>query len=190
MEQWKDIPGFEGYYQASSFSRIRSVNRTIDHKENFSSNTYKKTYKGKIKSQFVTGGYYRISLCVNNKERQYTAHRLIALTFIPNTLNKSQVNHKDGNKLNNSIDNLEWCTPSENAKHAVSTGLVKILKGKKSKSYGKTGFLHPCTQKVKDTVTGKMITTRYVAKISGYSFSHMHDVLNGKYKNKTRFIKQ
>lgn len=88
-----------------------------------------------IPVQFTTGtGYKAFSY-----KRSYLVHRLIAETFIPNPDSKPVVNHKDGNKLNNSVENLEWVTVKENVRHAVDTG----LKGNRpSKCYGKkkTGF--------------------------------------------------
>ena len=80
----------------------------------------------KIKSQYISStGYYMISVSKNNKSKSYRVHRLLAETFIPKN-NKSQifVNHIDGNKLNNCLENLEWCTHLENMKHAFKTGLA------------------------------------------------------------------
>lgn len=70
-------------------------------------------------------GYREVILSENGESKNYLVHRLIAITFIPNPLNLPQVNHKDGDKLNNRVDNLEWCTRSENLKHAYANGLEK-----------------------------------------------------------------
>lgn len=79
----------------------------------------------KIKSQYVSdSGYYMVTFSYNNKSKPQRVHRLIALTFIKNPNNYRFINHIDGNKLNNSISNLEWCTHSHNMKHAFDTGLV------------------------------------------------------------------
>jgi hypothetical protein len=68
-------------------------------------------------------GYSQIGLCQNNKVKSFHVHRLVAECFIPNPLNLPQVNHKDGNKKNNYVWNLEWCTSKENCNHAVKNGL-------------------------------------------------------------------
>ena len=81
--------------------------------------------------------YYHVNLMKNNIPTITTVHRLVAKAFIPNPGNKPQVNHIDGNKLNNIVDNLEWCTARENAKHAYRNGLEKIYKGVKNYHYGK-----------------------------------------------------
>ena len=67
--------------------------------------------------------YFMISLCKNGKAKKFLVHRLVAKAFIPNPLNKEQVNHKDGNVHNNVVDNLEWCTNAENTKHAYENYL-------------------------------------------------------------------
>lgn len=79
----------------------------------------------KIKSQYVSDtGYYMISVSQNNKSKPYRVHRLLAQTFISNPHNKPEVNHKDGNKLNNSLGNLEWVTHLENMQHAFKSGIA------------------------------------------------------------------
>lgn len=76
-----------------------------------------------MKTRIVNGGYHAIGLCVLRKRKNFLLHRLIALVFIPNPDKKPHINHKDGDKDNNSFSNLEWCTPKENAHHAYATGL-------------------------------------------------------------------
>jgi hypothetical protein len=74
-------------------------------------------------TQSLRGGYLFVSIAKDNSRKAPTVHQLVANAFIPNPDNYTCINHKDGNKLNNSVDNLEWCTPAENNKHAYSTGL-------------------------------------------------------------------
>jgi hypothetical protein len=86
-------------------------------------------------------GYYQICLCSNGKAKNVMVHRLVAIYFIPNPENKPCVNHKDGNKLNNDVLNLEWCTYRENSVHAQITGLSKkppSLKGKFGKDHNRS----------------------------------------------------
>ncbi len=82
-------------------------------------------YNKNIKSQYISStGYYMVSLSYENKSRPQRVHRLLACTFINNEKNEKFINHIDGNKLNNSLDNLEWCSHSYNMKHAFDTGLI------------------------------------------------------------------
>lgn len=74
----------------------------------------------KLKPSIVAYGYYGVILCQNGKTYSKRVHRLVAEAFIPKVKKKSQVNHKNGNKLDNSIENLEWCTPKENIHHAFN----------------------------------------------------------------------
>lgn len=101
-ELWKDIYGFEGLYQISNLGRVKSFPRN-------------KTKGGIMQQMKDKYGYLIISLCKDGKTKNYKIHRLVALHFIPNeNLFKTQINHKDENKENNNVDNLEWCTPEYN----------------------------------------------------------------------------
>lgn len=106
MEVWKEIPGTNGEYNISNYGRVKTA----------------KT--GRILSPAIDArGYERVCLFKTNRNKRYKVHRLVALTFIPNPNNKGQVNHKDGNKRNNCVDNLEWVTNQENMDHSRATGL-------------------------------------------------------------------
>lgn len=120
-EIWKDIKGYEELYQVSNLGRIKSLKRIIyDVKKSY-------TKKEKIRKLLISKeSYIRISLCKNGKQKKYCVHRLVAETFILNSNNKTQVNHKDCNKHNNNAKNLEWCTPKENVTHAINNGLCDL----------------------------------------------------------------
>lgn len=119
-EIWKDLPDFQGIYQASTKGRIRMLDHYTTHlREN--GTMYRRKCRAMIrKLQRNYDGKY---LAVGLKHHSYTVHRLIAKTFLPNPKNLEFVNHKDGNKHNNNVENLEWCTRQENETHAFATGL-------------------------------------------------------------------
>lgn len=95
--------------------------------------SFKSSSDGKIISQFLDKhGYLQVNLYKENHRKHLLVSRLVALTYIPNPEAKPQVNHKDGNKINNNISNLEWCTGSENVKHSFDTGLQKKKYGSES----------------------------------------------------------
>ena len=109
QEEWRDIKGFEGYYQVSNLGRVRSVDRVIINTGNKGENK-RSHYKGKILRQAHRNkGYLGVILTKNSKQHSFSVHRLVAQAFIPNIKNLPQINHKDENKENNSVDNLEWC---------------------------------------------------------------------------------
>jgi len=117
-EIWKDIPGFEGNYQASNLGRIRSLDRKIWCPSNKSFSFI----KGKIlKPDGCDKPYYQISL-YKNGPKHFLVHRLIAMTFIPNPNNYPEINHKNLNKYDNRAFNLEWCTRLHNQRHAHRNG--------------------------------------------------------------------
>jgi len=126
-EIWKDVVGYEGYYKISSFGNLMSCDRKVQSKNN--SYALK---KGKIKKCAITNCYKLAMLSKYNSEKGFSVHRLVAIAFIPNPKNKPEVNHKDGNKLNNHFLNLEWCTRSENAIHSYANNL----------QVGRAGSLH------------------------------------------------
>jgi hypothetical protein len=114
-EIWKDIIGYEGLYQVSNLGRVKSLSRY---------DRLGRYHTGKILSDCDNGTGYRIvGLKVDGKQKTFTIHRLVATAFIENLHNYDYVNHKDGDKTNNRVDNLEWCTASENMLHAVKLGL-------------------------------------------------------------------
>ena len=123
-EIWRDIEGYEGLYQVSNLGRVKSLTRIIHHKNNTLQPRYEKIMNAKNNQR----GYLKIRLSKNSKRSSYYVHRLVALTFIPNDNNKRCVNHKDCNKLNNILDNLEWATDSENIIHAYNNNLFKTQK--------------------------------------------------------------
>lgn len=99
--------------------------------------------KNKLKPQVHNKGYLRVYLSKNGKVSKKYIHRLVAETFIPNPNNLPQVNHIDGNKKNNNVNNLEWVTSKENIIHAFKTGLSVIPKGENNHLYGKRGDKTP-----------------------------------------------
>lgn len=107
-EKWCDIPGYEGLYAVSNKGRVKDLWKP----------------KGKeILPQFEDGiGYRGVNLRRNGISRKCKVHRLVALAFLPNPENKPQVNHKDSCRSNNNVENLEWCTGSENMKHGYDFG--------------------------------------------------------------------
>lgn len=120
-EIWKDIPGYEGYYQASTFGRIRSLDR-----DRVDTLGRKFRVKGTIRKPATSkDGYLELDLNCDGHVKYFRVRRLVAITFIPNPENKPEVNHKDGNKKNNSALNLEWVTSLENIHHAIETGLKR-----------------------------------------------------------------
>jgi len=136
-EIWKAVADSNGEYHISNHGRVKSY----------------KCGKERILKPYLLGGglpYYAYSLHIKNKRKICKVHRLVALAFIPNPDNKPQVNHKDGNKLNNHIDNLEWMTSKENHQHAWDTGLFEGKRLAKSKA-------------VIDIVTGKKYDALNVA---------------------------
>lgn len=116
-EIWKDIPNYEGLYQVSNLGRIKSIGRRV------SWEFYNKPCARNHNERIITPeigkiGYCRVGLCKNGKRTRYNLHRIIAKAFIPNPNNLPTVNHKNGIRTDNRLENLEWASYSENNMHA------------------------------------------------------------------------
>lgn len=117
-EQWVDIIGYENKYQISNLGEVKALN-------------YRNTGKEHIINKKDNKGYLEVALWKNGVRRMFSVHRLVAQAFIPNPQNLLQVNHKDENKYNNSVDNLEWCTQYYN--NIYGTRLNKVSNTLKQK---------------------------------------------------------
>lgn len=134
IEEWRDIKGYEGYYQVSNLGRVRSLDRAIKNKGNLGNNKISH-YKGKTLSLVKNKkGYLRVILTKNCQGKGYSVHRLVAQAFIPNPNGFPEVNHIDENKINNYVNNLEWCTTKYNINYGSWREKQSIShKGKRAK---------------------------------------------------------
>lgn len=128
-EIWKTIKGYETNYEISNLGRVRSIDRI--YKRTF--NTTRKLTGKILKPFLVNGNYLCVYLCNDAGKKSHKVHRLVATHFIPNEENKREVNHIDGNRQNNQLNNLEWNTRAENNLHSY------LHLGKKPPMKGKTG---------------------------------------------------
>lgn len=160
MEVWKIIPDTNEKYMASSNGRIK----------NFNTNKVLKTR--------ISRGYELVNIQIKGKPKTFTVHRLIAKTFIPNPMNKREINHKDENKLNNALSNLMWCTSKENANWGTRNERI-------SKSI--TGLQRISVNKVRviklDIESNEIIdsynSVSEAAKLNNIGQSNISDVLRG-----------
>ena len=137
FELWKDIEGFEGLYQVSTWSRVRSMDRLVIYK-----NGVKRFFESEIlKPSYDKGGYLRVGLTKDKKQTHHFLHRLVAIAFIPNPNNYPQVNHKDENPKNPKVENLEWCTDKYNKNYGTAIKRRVEKRSKKVYQYDLQGNL-------------------------------------------------
>lgn len=161
-DEWKDIVGYEGYYKISNTGEIKSLERFT--KSN-------KTRSRKVPAKIINfridkDGYKTRTLCKDAKKYKISEHRLVALTFLPNPNNLLQVNHKNGIKTDNRVENLEWCTDSENKRHALDNDLKIPAKGD---SIGTSKITNEQAIKIKQLFK-KGYTTRKISDIFQISY--------------------
>lgn len=175
-EVWKDIKGYEGLYQVSNMGRVKSLGRV----DGSNHRLYEKILKLKKRNN-----YLGIDLHKNGELRTYSVHRLVAQAFIPNPNNLPQVNHIDENKINNQIDNLEWCTVLYN--NTYGTRMERQIASKNIPIYGFTN--NPYYRKIwfssisqaKDFINGDQTGISHVLRgryktHKGWSFKYAYDV--------------
>ena len=178
LEIWKDIKDYENLYQGSNWGRVKSLDRWVK-----DTNGSLRFYKGRIlKPGTNTCGYLQVSLYKNGKEKIFYVHRLVAEAFIPNPNNLPEVNHRDENKQNNSVENLEWCDRLYNVRYG--TGIER--QKKKQLNNIKTS-----KTVVQYTLDGKFIrewkSTAECGR-NGYNQRHVSECCKGKIKKHKNFI--
>lgn len=164
-EIWRDISSYEGLYQVSNLGNVKSLNYL---------RTGNERMLKPVKNRY---GYLLVNLCKNGKTRLFKVHRLVAKAFIPNTNNKSDVNHKDENKANNCVDNLEWTTRKENINYGTHNERMSKSKSKAVIQYSLDGeFIRkwPSATQIKIEL--------------GFSQSHISDCCKGKQKTAYGYI--
>lgn len=185
-EIWEDIKGFEGFYQFSNMFRVKMLSRSVK-----AGNGYRTIPERVLKLSKFPNGYLFFRLFVNYESTHVSQHRLIGLHFISNPENKPFINHKNGVKDDNRVENLEWATASENSQHAYKTGLRNGLpkekvhffgkKGVDSYAFHRTGGLNPKAKKIKClTLDVTFGCTKEMSDYLGISGSKISEVCNNK----------
>jgi hypothetical protein len=176
MEIWKDIIGYEGLYQVSNLGRVKSLARTI-----YRGHNRPLPLKERILKQGCKDGYRQVNLANYGKIKTIRVHRLVAEAFIENTENKPFINHINGVRNNNKLNNLEWCTQSENLKHAYKIGNKKPIRmigadnvTSKIVLNTKTGIFYSCIREAAEAISIKRST--------------LGAMLRGDNPNKTNYI--
>lgn len=186
IEIYKDIKGYEGLYQISNFGNVKSIERMVKN----SSHSYMKLKERILKFKKSKAGYIQASINMNNVAKYFYVHRLVAIAFLENPENKRTVNHKDGNKLNNSLENLEWATHKENSQHAFNAGLYdNAILGAKIR--GKRLLLekNKNSKIVLNTETGiYYLCMREAAESTTYAVSTLQQKLTGRVINNTNLL--
>ncbi len=184
MEQeiWKDVIGYEGLYQVSNLGRVKSLFRLMEYPN------YNKVLNERILKNLINSkGYYCTILYKNKKAKTFLVHRMVAIAFIPNPYNKPQINHKDGNKLNLSLSNLEWASCRDNILHAYNIGLnyvsdkQRMILAERNKT-----TINKSARKVIDSKTGIIYPSiAHAARELKMQKNTLRIFLIGKYPNKT-----
>ena len=172
-EVWKDVIGYERCYQISSLGRLKRKEKKIVNKGNIHTLRERIINPYRDKKGYLV---YRLK-CDNGKIKRYFAHRLVAIHFISNPENKPEVNHIDGNKENNCVNNLEWVTTRENINHAVENSLRGDFKGE---SNGYSKLTDGDVIKIKTMLLNNNLKQAEIAKIFNVSPSTISLIKRGK----------
>ena len=173
LEIWKPVVGYESYYEVSSLGNVRSLERIVY--VNRGSGFYSKK-KAKILSQCIVQGYCTVGLSKSGKRKHSLVHRLVLQAFTRNKKNRNQVNHINGDKTDNRLENLEWCNASENMTHAYELGL-KNKPHQKGKNNNNAKLTESQAKKIKDDLLGG-ISVKALKKKYKVSFSPIYKIKN------------
>lgn len=161
MTEWRKIKRFDGY-EISSDGKVRS-------------NRHKSVNKI-LRVSCATDHYPRVVLCINNKRKNMTVHRLVANAFIKNPNAYKVVNHKNGIKTDNRAENLEWCTHGHNTRHAMNEGLINIM----CENAPSAKLTNENVLKIKKMLIGKELTHKDISKIFGVHETTISSINTGK----------
>lgn len=170
-ENWLPVKGYEDFYEVSDLGNIRTIERYIT----LPTHSYLK--KSKFLTQYEDGrGYLHVKLYNGKgKPKSVTSHRIVASTFIPNLQDKPQINHIDGNKLNNKLENLEWCTHEENMFH------VRTMNQRRSSIEGENNISSKLTK-------NQVLEIREKYSKGGITMTKLGELYNTKYTNISSII--
>ncbi len=174
MEVWKDIEGYEGFYQVSNLGRVRGLDRYVNDKrygKRFKKGTIFTPCRRKRGQQYLA-----VILTKDCIAKTHSVHRLVAKAFIPNPDNKSQVNHLDEDPTNNRVDNLEWATSKENLNYNGRQQRIEQPKKKRVNAYDKQGNLVYSFESIRE------------AGRHGFSREAISHHLNGKAKSSGGYV--
>lgn len=174
IETWADIDGYEKLYQVSTLGRVRSLDRLVRNGNGY------RLRKGRIlKPQLNGSGYQQVHLSKDGNAKNYQVHQLVAQAFIPNPLQLPQVNHINENKVDNRVENLEWCDRSYNCNFGTrNVRLAKALKGKPNIALSKrVAQINPQTNEVI-----KIWSSTAECQRHGYNQGHIAECCQGKRK--------
>lgn len=157
-EEWRPVPNYEGLYEVSNMGNVRSLPRLGTH-----------TTKPTLISPHLRCGYYHVTLWKNNRQKDFTVHRLVALAFIPNPEKLPFINHKDEVRTNNEVNNLEWCTPKYNYNYSNIGCCVVDSLGHKVIAFDNAG-----------NNIGEFKSIRAAARAFGISMTAIRNSLQGK----------
>lgn len=178
MEVWKDIPGYEGYYQASSLGRVKRIKGKVFRKATYRNRaTYILRQEKLLSIKCNNKGYPCTVLTRDGKERKVQVHRVVAFAFIPQIKGKPRINHKNGVKIDNRIENLEWCSDKENRDHAVKNGWLDI-KGERN---GQAVLTEEKVLAIRSEYKKGGITYRKIMNKYNVSYSTVYRVLKSIY---------
>lgn len=172
-EVFKSVPEWENMYEVSNFGRVKSIERVV--KSNSGTRLVKERF---LKLHLDKKGYKVCSLSINGFLKSFKIHRLVALTFIANPENKPEVNHKDGNKQNNHVDNLEWNTSSENQLHAYKNNLTPRNKALKGEASNFSKLTEQQVLEIRDKYIPRKYTREMLAKEYNISSSNISYIIN------------
>lgn len=192
MEIWRDVLGYEGLYQVSSEGRVKTISKDVKFKNRWGQDAVRHIDEKIMKTKVQQNDYDALTLSKDGVRKTFCMQRLVATAFIPNPENKPQVDHIDGNKHNNCVENLRWVTAAENCANPLWVEHSKNISDETRRKMSEKSYRSHNKPIIQYNLNGEMVgifdSTAIASRFYGINRAHICQVLKNKRKTAGGYV--